>query len=78
MPRAPLPLFLLAALAWPAPPLAAAARDDQVQVDPQVVRDCRTEGQAMGMAGAQLDQYVRECVLDFYDTHVTVTRLPGD
>ncbi len=59
-------------------PPVLAARRALVQVDPQVVQDCRVEGQALGMAGAALEGYVRECVRDFYDTHVTVTPLPRD
>ncbi len=35
--------------------------------------DCRTEGEASGMSGADLDAYIEECVDDFTDTNMVNT-----
>ncbi|MGV6859929.1 MAG: hypothetical protein ACWA5X_13285 [bacterium] len=35
--------------------------------------DCRTEGEASGMSGADLDAYIEECVDDFTETEISNT-----
>ena len=35
------------------------------QADDQLRADCREEGQAVGMQGAELEQFIRDCMAEF-------------
>lgn len=59
-PNTPLCLATLCAL-LAATPLNA---DDARQADDQMRADCRAEGEAGGLEGADLEAFVRECVAD--------------
>ncbi|MGF1548611.1 MAG: hypothetical protein ACFCUG_14940 [Thiotrichales bacterium] len=45
--------------------------------DPRVVEDCRVEGAANGMTGPSLEQFIRDCVKEFEEAHLSgTTRAP--
>ncbi len=49
----------------------AHAADDRQQITDQMRSDCRAEGEAGGLEGAELDTYIRDCINDLLTVEIS-------
>lgn len=44
---------------------------ETTKVDPRVVEDCRKEGQANNLSGAELEKFIASCIAEFQETRLS-------
>lgn len=66
--RRPLTVAILLAITALGP--AHAAADRHQQATDQMLNDCRSEGEAGGLQGAELEVYVNDCIQDLLTVEI--------